>query len=477
MIFINKHRKAIFYILVGLIFVSILAYNVFTPFLSDDLTFTYDVRKATGIWDLFVQQWGDYNGHNGRFVGQLCIRFSLYFGMGFYNVMNSIMFTALVLIIYGHITKKRSYSISTLLLSLTFLWVFSVNFGQTMLWTAGSCNYLWGSVFIFGFLLLFRKLLKNYDTNLKGKNIAIAMGMLFFAVIAGWCSENTSGGALLMVLILLVNCVTDARRMGNVSEDNTISKDKIRIPLFGIASIIGLSFGLIMMILSPGNAQRSELSAGLENHEGIMKYFSHIYKVTVTVKNLFLPLFIIITITIVILMTEKYWKEWKNVRNSTFWQFILVGMATSYALVLVTLPPDRAFFGAGVLFIMASIEGISLIQENDRVNKLLKYSLISVLCLIMFFDYFENLVNLARIKREENSRISMIEEAINRGDNEAVIPNYHPEFNNRFTTAYDAETTDDPEFWINRYYEEYTGIEKVIALPYEEWEEIYGKWE
>lgn len=446
-------------------FVLILGYNLFTPFLSDDLTFTYDVRKANDIWDLFVQQWGDYNGHNGRFVGQLCIRFSLYFGMPFFNVMNSIMFTALVLIIYGHITKKRAHSISTLLLSFSFLWGFSVNFGQTMLWTSGACNYLWGSVFIFGFLLLFRKLLSEYDADLTGKNMLIAAGMLFFGVIAGWCSENTSGGALLLVLILLINYLVDT------------PKEKRRIPLFSITSIIGLSFGLIMMVLSPGNAQRSELSVGLENHEGVMKYFSHIYKVTVSVKNLFLPLLIIITIALVIITMERYFKDWKTFRNSRLVQYIFVAIATSYALVLVTLPPDRAFFGAGVLFIMAAIEGINTIQENDRLNKFIRYSLVSVLCLFVFFDYFENLVNLARIKREEDSRISMIEEALNNGENEVIIPNYHPEFNNRFTTAYDAETTDDPEFWINGYYEEYTGIDKVIALPYEEWEEKFGKWE
>lgn len=465
MIFVNKHRKAIFYVLVGVIFLSILAYNIFTPFLSDDLTFTYDVRKANNIWDLFVQQWGDYNGHNGRFVGQLCIRFSLYFGIGFFNVMNSIMFTALVLIIYGHVSKKRAYSISTLLLSFSFLWTFSVNFGQTMLWTAGACNYLWGSVFIFGFLLVFRRQLDGYDSNLREKNILVAAGMLIFAVIAGWCSENTSGGALLFVLIMLVNYLVD------------MPKGKRNIPLFSITSVIGLGFGLVMMILSPGNAQRSELSVGLENYDGVLKYFSHIYKVTVSIKNLFWPLLVIITITLVMLALDGHLKKFKDFRKSIIIQFLFVAIATSYALILVTLPPDRAFFGAGVLLIMTSVEAINMLNEHDRLNKIIRFGLVSVLCLFFFFDYFENLVNLARINREENSRISMIEEAISKGENSVIIPNYHPEFNNRFTTAYDAQTNEDPDFWINHYYEEYTGIDEVIALPYEEWEERFGKWE
>lgn len=493
--FVDKHRKTIFFILVGVIFLAILAYNFFTPFLSDDLTFTYDVRKATGIGDLFVQQWGDYNGHNGRFVGQLCIRFSLWFGMGFFNVMNSLMFTALVLIMYGFIGRRRRYDIPVLLLCLTFLWIFPVCFGQTMLWTSGACNYLWGSVFIFGFCLLYRTLLKSEmrnpaenpktlhgttgaaelsqdsdkDRN-RGKlpQILKALGMLIFAVIAGWCSENTSGGALLFVIILTANYLID------------MPKGKRRIPLYAITSVVGLTFGLIMMIRSPGNAQRADLSADAENYDGIMKYFSHIYKVTVSMKNLFLPLLIIITIALVILVATKQLQRFKSFRNSSFIQYIFIGMATSYALILVTLPPDRAFFGAGVFFMIAAIEGIVRIfnqKEESGRSCMVIYALAAVMCLLMFFDYFENLVNLARIKREEDSRISMIQEAIDRGENTVVIPNYHPEFNNRFTTAYDAETCEDPEFWINGYYEEYMGIDNVIALPYEEWEEIYGKWE
>ena len=465
MIFVNKHRRAIFYVLVGVIFLSILAYNIFTPFLSDDLTFTYDVRKANNIWDLFVQQWGDYNGHNGRFVGQLCIRFSLYFGIGFFNVMNSIMFTALVLIIYGHVSKKRNYSISTLLLSVSFLWTFSVNFGQTMLWTSGACNYLWGSVFIFGFLLTVRKIFEHYAEHNKDKKVIISLGMLIFGVIAGWCSENTSGGALLMLIILSVNYFIDA------------PKEKKKIHMFSILGAVGLIFGLVMMVMSPGNAQRAELSAGMEKHEGVTQILSHVYKVTVSFKNLFLPLIVIMTITFVILILEGHFREFKIIRNSSMIQFVLVAIATSYALILVILPPDRAFFGAGVFLIMAAIEGLNQISDHDKLNKVIKYGLISILCVLMFFEYFENLVNLARINREENSRISMIEEAVSKGENSVIIPNYHPEFNNRFTTAYDAQTNEDPDFWINHYYEEYTGIDEVIALPYEEWEERFGKWE
>ena len=35
--------------------------------------------------------------------------------------------------------------------------------------------------------------------------------------------------------------------------------------------------------------------------------------------------------------------------------------------------------------------------------------------------------------------------------------------------------TDDPDFWINRFYEFYYHVDSVTAVPREEWDELYGE--
>ena len=159
--FLEKHRKLIFYLILCLSFVMIYAYNLLTPYLSDDYAYLIDVRKATSLWDLVKQQYGEYLSNSGRVIGQFNVRLSLYGSKQIFNVVNSGMFLALLLLIYQNVRRKKKHDIFVLLLTITFLWKFTVDFGQTMLWICGSCNYLWGSVIILAFFTLYRHFLER----------------------------------------------------------------------------------------------------------------------------------------------------------------------------------------------------------------------------------------------------------------------------------------------------------------------------
>ena len=99
----------------------------------------------------------------------------------------------------------------------------------------------------------------------------------------------------------------------------------------------------------------------------------------------------------------------------------------------------------------------------------------SILLVNFFFVYVENLVNLARIYREENERVSLIEEAIEEGRTSVVVPQYREAFKNDYSFAHDSDMTEDPKYWINFYYEIYYGINSVSAIPRDEWDELYGE--
>lgn len=466
MTFVEKYRKHIFYIIVALIFLGILAYNFLTPYLLDDLGYQLEAAKANTFFDLVFQQWDEWLYHNGRFVGQFNLRFMLWLGKGVFNVINSIMFTVLILLIYLNIFKVKKYNISILLLSLTFVWIFAIAFGQVMLWLSGACNYLWGSVFILGFITLVRHILGQYREKEDYKLSWIKLvGIFIFGAIAGCCNENTSGGCFLMVLIFVLNHFFNR------------DKGKRKLNAFMIIAPLSVLCGLVFMISSPGLWSRAGYDELAENYEGIMKYLSHIYKVTVGIRENFSLLLIITIIAIVIIGVNKPWKNFREIRNDSTFIFCFGFLATSYALVIITYPSKRAFYGAGIFLIVAALDAISRMTLSEKTSKYIRFSLVALTCTWLFFTYFENLVNLARINREENSRVSMIEEAASAGESIAVIPQYHPEFANPYSTAMDAQAVEDPDDWVNIFYEQKYGIDKVIALPYEEWEELYGTWE
>lgn len=458
--FTEKHRKAIFYCILILSFITIFAYNFLTPYLSDDYAYLIEVKKATSLWDLLKQQYGEYLSNSGRFVGQFNVRLSLSVDKQIFNVVNSGMFTALLLLMYHNIRRKKKYDIFVLLLLLVFLWKYAVSFGQTMLWICGACNYLWGSVYILGFLTFYRYHSEHAE---EGKHpLLLAAGAFFFGVLAGWCNENTSGGGLLLVLLFGLNYFLDC--------------EKKRLHPFMVSGILGMCCGIFGMISAPGVRNRSQtMSEG--DYTGLVGLVSRFYKTTMTVRDLFWVLLVMAVLVLVLLVLQKKLTCFRDVRRNESVLFLLAAAATAYALVLAPVPTDRAFFGAGIFLMIAVIQGIQDTMKYEMTWKAAKYVLISVLCLWLFFTYIENLVNLARIYREEQERTELIlaEKADPDGDGIVVIPQYRKAFENPFSCAHESDLTEDKEYWINHFYEIYYDVGNITAIPRDEWNERYGQ--
>ena len=134
-----EYRKQLFWLIIAASFFMIYAYNFLTPYWSDDYAYLMDVSKADSLGALVKQQYGEYLSNSGRVVGQFNVRLSLSVSKQVFNLVNSLMFIALILLMYANIRRKRKYDIFVLLLVITFLWRFAVSFGQTMLWICGAC--------------------------------------------------------------------------------------------------------------------------------------------------------------------------------------------------------------------------------------------------------------------------------------------------------------------------------------------------
>lgn len=461
--FIEKHRKHLFYLIIILSFFMIYGYNLLTPYLSDDYAYLLEVRNAETLGALIRQQYGEYLSNSGRIVGQFNVRLSLSADKQVFNLVNSFMFVGLVLLMYGNIRRKKGYDIFVLLLIITFLWKFAVSFGQTMLWICGSCNYLWGSVFILGFVAFYRYFLERTDQIKHGA--ILAAGTFLFGVLAGWCNENTSGGGLLLVLMFALNFWHSRRKRGRKS-----------IYPFMVSGILGMCVGLAGMVSAPGVRKRSATMSEGE-YTGIVGLLSRIYKITMNFKELFWSVIVIVLIVLVFLALQKKLRGWRQIHNNETVLFLAAAVATGYALALAPTPANRAFFGAGIFLFIACIQGITDILDEEQAIKAAKYGLVSILCVWLFFTYLDNLVNLARIYREENERIELIkaDKADPEGDGIVVVAQLREEFRTPYSAAHESDMTDDKDYWINHFYEIYYDVGNITAIPREEWEELYGK--
>ena len=77
----------------------------------------------------------------------------------------------------------------------------------------------------------------------------------------------------------------------------------------------------------------------------------------------------------------------------------------------------------------------------------------------------------ARIKREFAERDAYIWQQVEAGEIDVYAPKLRPQWENRFTFAYESDLDDDYYNWINMFYAEHYGIDAIWGVDREEWNE------
>lgn len=486
--------KAPVIIISGVSFAMILVLNILTPFLSDDYSYLLEVQKAESFADLFQQEYRQYMTWNGRSVVHFILRVFLYLPRPVFKIANSLAFVAVPLLILYLVMPIRAVAegesgnrergedssvrpggreeVFTLLLAQMLLWLFSVDPSETILWEDGACNYLWGTMIILGFMAYGKRMYGFHCSRdrEKGEKPAVWGGWKIFScafllgvygILAGWCNENTSGGCLLFILALLLDAL---RRTGTVS-----------LPL--LAGAVGNGVGLAVMVLSPGEHQRASYDTD-ESYTGILRYFSRFQKITLTLRDYFGILLAVLAVCLVILILQRNRQIWKQTMLYTF-----LFLATSYAMILSRPAQPRAFFGAGIFLdiaLLTAVRGIVVFESehpHSGTGYLLRaggYGAAAVLMVALFFHYIDDGTNLARVYRDETRRTAWLEKQASEGKNEVDVYQVHPAFYNDYSAIGKMEMTEDDGYWINQFYEQYYGIEKIHAISYDQWAEENG---
>lgn len=452
---IEKRRRVTFGAAVLLAFTAILIFNIFTPYMTDDLSYKTTVLEADSFLDLIKQEYEQYMTWTGRSVGHMILRLFLGGSKAVFNIFNSLIFTLLTLLIYWNIEHKKRYDATLFILVNLLLWLFGVMFSQTVLWETGACNYLWGITIIMFHVTLYRWLIKKAERKLAIKALLWSTVLFFTGVLAGWCNENTSGGGILFIVICL-----GAYLLGKKGQ---------KLKPWMLTGLLGQITGFVFLVVAPGNRIRAQFME--EEHTGIFAIVSRFQKITIEIEKKFLLLIIFVIVTAIIIRLGK--KSWKQFINEHFmfivWNFIF--LATCYALILTAEPMPRAYFGAGVFLITAVVQGYTDISDKDVYFRTLKISFVAVLSVIMFFTYMDSGANMIRIYREYREREVYLEEKAAAGENDVTVPMLRPGFETKYSDGYQSDITDDPEYWINVAYEQFYGIERISAVPREEWTE------
>ena len=208
--------------------------NHYTTLKEDD--FLHATIYGTGgepinsLWDVLRSWWYHYQSHDGRVANLPDFLFNGLLGKPAFDICNTLMFGLMAHLISRHATGRNSAVVLAMLFAyITAAWPVP---GETLLWLAGSCNYLWT---ITASLLFIAYLLWHRNPR-PGWIHSIAVVLLAF--LAGAANEGTTMGiGAGLVLYYLFN-------RGKV--DRAV-----------IMAMAGYLLGILWLLSSPGAWERA----------------------------------------------------------------------------------------------------------------------------------------------------------------------------------------------------------------------------
>ena len=304
--------------------------NYFTPLFADDYSYSfsfYDHKRITGLEDIVKSQYSHYFVMNGRVVVHFFAQLFLWLGKGWFNIINTVAFLGLgILIFYHGVHKELKKHISLLIFIYGSLFIFMPVFGESFLWLTASSNYLHGVVLVLLYLIPYRRVAGKKKEDLKAGDCIPVMllklaGMFFFGLAAGWTNETLSAGLAAAVLAFIVS----------------FRLRQIPVAPWMISGWVGNFWGGVFQLLSPGNSKRVEAAGGVN----VKDVLENIAKITWEIENKFGILLIICAMIGFWYVYPKRKKKFtKKIFYSTVKKFsvpliyLLFFLATAYSAIV-----------------------------------------------------------------------------------------------------------------------------------------------
>lgn len=237
------------------LFLFLFVFNYLSPLsMGDDYVYSFiwsgqpiyeplphTVKRVASLSDLCYSQWVHYFTWSGRTVSHTLAQFFLWLGKPYFNIANTVISILLVFELYWSIQKGKlsfNFNFSSLIGIFLLLWICTPGFGVIFFWLTGACNYLWTSVLLLGFFLVYIK--KYYCADkILFKSFKVTPIMFLLGVLAGWTNENSVCWVVIMLLCFIIMC-----------------KKQELLERWMISGWVGLVLGYIMLLSAPGNKLR-----------------------------------------------------------------------------------------------------------------------------------------------------------------------------------------------------------------------------
>ncbi|MCH5222376.1 MAG: hypothetical protein J1F05_08670 [Muribaculaceae bacterium] len=231
--YLVENKRKVFCVAIALLVIFLASWllNYLAPEYKDDFKYKFILvkgmshQKVSSIQDVLLSQYTHYFTTNGRTLVHIVVQlFCGIWGKTAFNVVNAgvfVLFITLLTKFAGRVTALNITFICALII------LFFPAFAETMLWMAGSINYLWTFVAVCFVLLSV--------PSLQRRKVHRIDWLLFIpGVMVGWSHEGIS---FPLALSLGVYMLVYRKK---------ISKSAL-LPL-----AIGISVGAIMCLSSPG---------------------------------------------------------------------------------------------------------------------------------------------------------------------------------------------------------------------------------
>ncbi len=429
---LNKNAIIFFFLPV----VAILMYflNLDTPILRDDCYYSINVNS---ISDIIKFQFGEhYQTMNGRAISHTIVQFmAVIVGKGVFNFLNAIMFSLFIYFIYKHIETGEKANINSLFLLFTVFfvaWFLLPDQYATMLMIAGSLNYLWSSVLVLGYILLFTKRIA------LSKSIPLwqLVGFFLISLLTGAFVEFYSVAVFPALIVwLLIN--------------------KIKFNKAIIVSLSGFFVGLLFVVLAPGNFVRLDETASTTSliKKILVNFPFHLF-----VSNY---IWIIILLIAFFYIVVRYKKGFSLLKEN-----ILYISGIVFLLGFICLSGawwSRVFFPFFIFSLILFFRLITLFKWNRIAITAL--SLVMLICFM--FSYQKELKNIRENKRIYDDLIVQLHE----NNNDILVQKCN--FIGSKMTFGNSAFSIQKETYNNLYFAEYHQHSPVSVLPKNIYDSLY----
>lgn len=422
----------------GLIFLLNLTY----PLYADDWGYTFITgseltRKITSIFDIFESQYNHYFIHGGRVIAHMIAEFLLYVGGWKSDLLNSLAYIALALIIYKIANIGKEINVSLFFIINILIYFFQPAFSQTILWITGSGNYLWTGLIIISFIYVY---VKGFLQPERAHSIPKALILFFAGIIAGWTNENTAFGMFIILCLIILY----------------VRKKEHFIPAWMLTGLLGAVIGYILMVAAPGNFVRYNQSLVENSIEQGSKIKFYMTRMLPVIGDFYKFALSLVFIYFFVLLTYLYFVPQRDKKKIYLSVAFFIG-AIAADLVMIASPefPPRAWFGIIIYLIIA----ISILYANipsDNNYLFAVKSLVCIFAMIYFILSFQKgYKDLSKINNIFKKREMIIDQRKDKANFDFVTTEtISPQ------TGFPLidEIPSDSTHWINMFYLRYHNI-------------------